>query len=121
MGPETHDTESYYIAADIFVFTSTNDTYPLVVLEAMAHGLPIITTPINGVNEQVKFGINAIKADYSDPSALAAKILTLSENENLRLKMGEKSRNIFNKLETFDAMVEAHEMVFREAWQIHHD
>jgi len=117
---ETHDTESYYIAADIFVFTSTNDTYPLVILEATAYGLPIIATPINGVNEQVKFGINAIKADYSDPSSLAAQILNLSENENLRLKMGEKSRNHFKNLETFDSMVEAHEKVFRKAWQTYH-
>lgn len=114
---ETPDTDLYYAAADIFVFTSTNDTYPLAILEAMAYGLPIITTPINGVNEQVQFGINAFKADYSDPITLSAQILQLSDNENLRVKMGKKSRKIFKKLETFDAMFEAHEKVFRKALQ----
>jgi len=83
----------------------------------MAYGLPIITTPINGVNEQVQFGINAFKADYSDPITLSAQILQLSDNENLRVKMGKKSRKIFKKLETFDAMFEAHEKVFRKALQ----
>jgi glycosyltransferase involved in cell wall biosynthesis len=109
---ETADTDVYYSAADIFVFTSNSDTYPLVILEAMSFGLPIIATPINGVNEQVRFGTNALKADYSDPEALASQIKRLSEDKNLRLQMGQSSRAIFQSLDPYEKMIENfHELV----------
>ena len=114
--PETNDVDSYYCASDIFVFTSTNDTYPLVILEAMAYGLPIIATPINGVNEQVKFGFNALKADYTSPKKLADQINFLAENEKIRKEMGKNSRKVFKKLETFKDFIKAHELVILDAF-----
>lgn len=115
--PETNDIDNYYAAADIFVFTSKNDTYPLVILEAMAFGLPIITTPINGVNEQVRFDVNALKMPYSNPEILAEQIRKLEENKELRKEMGKNSRIIFEYLDTFDEMINAHEQVIISAWQ----
>jgi len=113
---ETSDIDSFYRAADIFVFTSVNDTYPLAILEAMAYGLPIITTPINGVNEQVKFGYNAIKADYLCPDKLAEQINYLAENEKIRKEMGKNSRNIFNRLDSFKDVINTHELVILDAY-----
>jgi glycosyltransferase involved in cell wall biosynthesis len=115
--PETHNIDKYYAAADIFVFTSKNDTYPLVILEAMAFGLPIITTPINGVNEQVRFEVNALKTAYSNPVILAEQIRKLAENKELRREMAKNSRIIFEYLDTFDEMINAHEQVIISAWQ----
>jgi len=103
--PETTDTELYYAAADVFVFTSTSDNYPLTVLEAMAYGLPIIATPINGVNEQVRFGINALKADYADPEALARQIKQLAQDRELRRQMGQSSREIFESFDSCHTMI----------------
>ena len=54
MIPETGDTAVYWPAADVFCCTSRVESYPLVILEAMAAGLPIITTPVFGISEQVR-------------------------------------------------------------------
>ena len=48
--------EDYYAAADVFVFPTIYEAAPLVVLEAAASGLPIIATPVNGVEEFVERG-----------------------------------------------------------------
>ncbi len=116
MVSETNEIDSFYRAADIFVFTSINDTYPLVILEAMAYGLPIITTPINGVNEQVKFGYNAIKADYTCPDKLAEQINYLAENKKIRMDMGKNSRKVFKKHESFKDVLNAHELIILDAF-----
>lgn len=106
---ETRETMQYYLAADIFCFTSVNETYPYAILEAMASGLPIVCTPVNGVNEQVRFGENALQADYSDPEVLAGHLHQLHSNPELREKMGKSSKEIFDYLNDFDGMMQAHE------------
>src|SRR5262249_9450291 len=57
--PETSDVGLYYSAADLFVCASRIESFPKVILEAMAAGLPIITTPVFGIREQVRENINA--------------------------------------------------------------
>jgi len=114
---EIMDIDLYYKAADIFCFVSTNETYPLAVLEAMAFGLPVIATPINGVNEQVRFGINALKADCYDAKGLAANILKLAGDEELRHQLGRNSKIIFDYLNDFDEMVSSHEKLILDAFQ----
>src|SRR5262249_20667156 len=50
--PETSDVALYYSAADVFVCSSRIESFPRVILEAMAACLPIVTTPVFGVREQ---------------------------------------------------------------------
>jgi glycosyltransferase involved in cell wall biosynthesis len=50
---EIKDPSIYYRAADLFAFTSTREAYPTVLTEALAHGLPIISTPAEGVRDIV--------------------------------------------------------------------
>src|SRR5262249_45939583 len=56
--PEMADVGGYYAAADMFVCTSRIESYPRVILEAMAAGLPIVTTPVYGIGEQIHDGVN---------------------------------------------------------------
>jgi len=61
---------TYYKAADLYVCTSRVESYPRTILEALGHGLPIVTTPVYGIKEQVK-GNFYTPGDAAD---LAAKI-----------------------------------------------
>lgn len=51
--PETQDTAPHYRAADAFVMCSRIESYPFVILEAMSQSLPIVTTPVYGIREQL--------------------------------------------------------------------
>jgi glycosyltransferase involved in cell wall biosynthesis len=110
----------YYLAADIFVFPSLNESYPLVILEAMAFGLPIITTNVNGIREQVMPDVNALYIDPLSPDDIAHKINILLDDFQLRKKMGHNSRLIFECLGNFDEMITSYEDAIQVSWQQHH-
>ena len=78
----------YYTVADFFVLPTREDTWGLVVNEAMSFGLPVITTNrcVAGL-ELIEDGINGYLVPIDDPKALAEKICFLLSKPNLRDKM----------------------------------
>ena len=113
--PPTESVASFYAAADIFVLSSKVESFPRVVLEAMAFGLPIITTPVFGVLEQVVEGENALFYPPGDSRLLAVQIEQLAGDDALRLRMAESSLQRISQMTTFDEMVVAYANVCRKA------
>jgi glycosyltransferase involved in cell wall biosynthesis len=113
--PETADTARLYRAADVFVCTSRVESFPRVTLEAMAHGLPVVTTPVYGIAEQVRDGVNALLYEPGDVAGLAAALARLLEDEPLRLRMAAHAGHVLDCLNDFDDMLAAYAEIFREA------
>lgn len=87
------DSEAIYKLYDVFVLPSTNpDPLPTVVLEAMATGKPIVGYRHGGICEMVEDGYNGLLAEVRQTRDLATKIDMLIENDELRIKMGDNSR-----------------------------
>ncbi len=84
--------KKYYRAADVFVLPTREDTWGLVVNEAMAAGLPVITTKacVAG-NELIEDEKNGYLLDPEDWEALHQKMVYLAQNPDISLKMGEES------------------------------
>ncbi len=74
--------------AHVFVLPSYAEGLPMAMLEAMAAGLPLITTPVGGIPEVVRDGEHGILIDPGDVEALAGSILALLRDEGLRARMG---------------------------------
>jgi UDP-glucose:(heptosyl)LPS alpha-1,3-glucosyltransferase len=90
----TREVEKYFLAADIFAMPSGFDTFGLVVLEAMAAGLPVIISNNVGARDLVKQGENGFVLS-ADPSIseMAASLTRLIDPGKRRL-MGERSRRV---------------------------
>jgi GT2 family glycosyltransferase/glycosyltransferase involved in cell wall biosynthesis len=112
---ETQEVAPFYTATDIFVCTSRVESYPRVTLEAMACGLPIISTPVFGLAEQLVEGANALFYQPGDVAALAAAVDRLTGNPILRTEMGQQSRLVLAGRQSFEAMVDEYETAFLEA------
>ncbi|MFC1865766.1 glycosyltransferase family 4 protein [Chloroflexota bacterium] len=85
----------YMAAADIFVLPSLSEGMPLVLLEAMAAGLPIVATKVGGVPEIIKDGENGFLVEPSNSSELAKKIIFLLQNDDIRrLFSDNNTRNV---------------------------
>ncbi len=87
--------EHYLHDADIFVLSSTNEGLPLSILEAMAAGLPIISTKVGGI-EDIIVG-NGILVESGDIQAISNAMLKLSNDNHLRNKMAMASLLQANK------------------------
>lgn len=83
--------------SDIFVFPTCDDCFPLVLLEAMQHSLPIVTTNIGGIEDIVTNNLNGLICKVHDPKDLSNKIAILLNDSQLLEKMGMEGHNIYNK------------------------
>ena len=91
VGPQD-ETAPYYAAADLYVHPTLYDTCSLVVLEAAASGLPVITTRLNGVSELLTHGVDSLLTfDPTDANELAQQMRLLLDGA-LRQKMGSAAR-----------------------------
>jgi len=83
-----------YREADIFVTASDMETQGLVVLEAMASGLPIMAVDKYAMCDLVAEGVNGFKVSPGDETGMAKKIMELLNNEKMREELGKKSREM---------------------------
>jgi len=109
----TESVGRYYLGADAFLLCSRVESYPRVVLEAMAFGLPIISTPVFGVAEQLPSPADACFYEPGNPEALGAHMLQLATSAGLRTSLGERARARFAEMHSFDQMLSTYEQVLR--------
>jgi glycosyltransferase involved in cell wall biosynthesis len=77
---------------DIFVLPSFWENLPMSLLEAMSHGLAVISTPSGCVAEVIEHQVNGIIVPFGDVGALHAAIVRLIENPALRERLGNAAR-----------------------------
>lgn len=86
-----------FAISDIFVLPAINEQWGLIINEAMCAGLPIITTDVVGAApDLVKEGINGFTYKAGDIKELSEKLLIILSDENLRIKMGNSSKEIIS-------------------------
>lgn len=92
------DKEAFFCRADLFVLPSYTEAFPLTILEAMQHGLPVVATNVGGVSIAVEQGVNGLLvggykpimslAYRPDAQELADNLKVLLTDKGLRTKMG---------------------------------
>lgn len=83
--------EDYFQAGDVFVFPTIYEPFGLVLLEAAASGLPLVTTPLGVAEEFVRVGENGALIER-DGASIARAVRPLVEDRDLRRRMGEQAR-----------------------------
>jgi glycosyltransferase involved in cell wall biosynthesis len=99
----------FYAASDVFLFPNEEQTWGLVVIEAMAAGKPVVVSTGSGVHEVLEDNKTALKVPPRDPDAIANKLEFLYRNPTLRGTLAESGREY--SLSRFSWERYAHEMV----------
>lgn len=82
----------YMVASDIFVLPSLSEGFPVTVLEAMASGLPVVTTDVRGLPEIVKEGENGFLVKPEDPREISKKVLLILRSNELRERLSNYNK-----------------------------
>lgn len=92
-GPVNHDRiRALYEAADLFCIPSFAEGIPIVLMEAMASGIPCITTQIAGIPELIRPGLDGLLVAPSDLDGLTDALATLIDDEALRDRLSTSGR-----------------------------
>lgn len=86
------DTQRLLHASDVFAMPSTEEPFGLVFIEAMATGTPVLGIDNGGTPEVVEDGVTGLLSPLGDDAALAANLLRLVDDPDLRRRMGEAGR-----------------------------
>ena len=86
--------------ADVFVLPSLAEGIPVVLMEAMASGVPCVSTPVNGIPELIEHGVGGLLATPGDVNSLATQLMRLAGDESYRQRLAVAART--KVVEAFD-------------------
>ena len=106
------DLTAWYHAADAFAFPSVNEGWGLVVLEAMAAGLPVVASDIPVFREYLHHGVDSLLVAPGDVPALAEAMVTLVGDAEARTRLARAGRRVA-AAQGWDASARRHVEVYR--------
>lgn len=107
------DKFKFLAEADVFVFPPREpEGHPWAIVEAMAAGLPIISTDQGAIIESVIDQKNGFIVEPGKPGSIAEKLKLLLENSDLREQMGKEGRQLYRANFTEEKMIEKYTFVF---------
>lgn len=112
--PPTTDIQRSYNQSSIFLMTSRSEVFPMVLLEAMASGVPCIAYDCPfGPRAIVEEEVNGFLIEDGNSDSFVQKLELLIENENLRIQMGANAQESIKKYE-IDSIMKKWDQLFRD-------
>jgi glycosyltransferase involved in cell wall biosynthesis len=94
VAPNSPALRRLFAAADAFALPTYADGLPMAIMEAMAAGLPVVSTPVGSIAEAVEPGVTGYLTPPGAVGDLRAAMMTLVEQPDLRRRMGQTARSI---------------------------
>jgi glycosyltransferase involved in cell wall biosynthesis len=107
------DLPTLYAATDVFVLTSRNEGTPVALIEAMASGVPGVSTDVGGVADVIPDADLGIRVRDGDPTGIAAAVNTVLDDDERRTRMGQRARAHVLARYTLDRLVTDIATVYR--------
>jgi glycosyltransferase involved in cell wall biosynthesis len=116
IGLQPHDElEKLYDRAAVQVLPSYSEGLPVVCIEAMAHGRPVVGSDVAGIAELIVDGETGYLVPPRDPTKLRDALLRLLEDKDLRRRMGMAGRERIRDLCSWEKVAPATIELYREA------
>ncbi len=107
------DVAGLLLAADIGILCSHQEGFANAILEGMGAGLPMIVTDVGGNSEVVQDGITGLVVSARNPARLAEAIITLSNDAEMRRRLGEAGRRRVAQHFSLETCIDRYEALYR--------
>ena len=98
---------AYLSTPSVYALPTRAEGLPLGLLEAMAHGLPVVTSRAGGIPSLIEDGVNGLLVPTDDPDELARAINAILGDESLRRKLGKNARATIEQGYAIDTIVKS--------------
>ena len=96
----------YLLILDVFVLSSLTEGLPMILLEAMNAGCPVICSRVGGIPEVINNNINGFLIDSNNPDALSEKLILLYNNPSLKNNIAIKGQEYIKKMFSANKMAD---------------
>jgi glycosyltransferase involved in cell wall biosynthesis len=110
---DRRDIPEVLAAMDVFVLSSRNEGFGRVIVEAMAAGVPVVSTAVGGTGEVIEDGVSGMLVPPGDPERMADAVLGLLDDPARRARFIEHGRARAKRFDT-RSMVDAYELLYAE-------
>jgi glycosyltransferase involved in cell wall biosynthesis len=107
------DMDNFYRGLDIYLNTSLHEGIPMTILEALAHGVPVIAPAVGGIAEILDDGKEGYLLQGRSPDDFAAKCLLLINDPEQRKRTARAAREKAERAFSAEAMAESYRRVYR--------
>lgn len=108
------DIAPYFKLFDALLLPSANEGTPVVAIEALAAGLPVVATRVGGVPDVVREGVDGFLVDVGDVAQLAECLATLARDDNLRARFGKAGHDAVMPRYRVSRLIEDVDALYRE-------
>lgn len=108
------DVERLLVAADVFCLPSEYEGLPLAVAEAMAAGLPVVSTPVGGIPEIVADGVSGYLVPYGTSEPLSERLIEILGDQGLARGLGLAGKETIAERFTLEGMVSRFESLYEQ-------
>ena len=108
------DIAPFFRLFDALLLPSANEGTPVVAIEALAAGLPVVATRVGGVPDVVREGVDGFLVDVGDVGRLAERLATLARDDGLRSRFGEAGRDAVIPRYRVSRLIEDVDVLYRE-------
>lgn len=108
------DLATIYAATDVFLLTSRNEGTPVALIEAMAAGVPGVSTDVGGVKDVITSEAVGARVRDGDADALAAHVVRMLADPGLRRETGQRARAAVLERYSLDRLVRDINILYRE-------
>ena len=108
------DLATIYAATDVFLLTSRNEGTPVALIEAMASGVPGVSTDVGGVKDVITSEAVGARVRDGDADALAAHVVRMLADHGLRRETGQRARAAVLERYSLDRLVRDVHVLYRE-------
>lgn len=110
---ERDDVTAWLSTLDVFVLPSLWEGLPNALLEAMALGLPVVASAVDGIPEVVEHGVTGLLVPPHDPEALAKALSELAADAALRQRLGDAAKKLISEKFTLINMIGEYQKAYR--------